>query len=68
MRQNQSAGNKMFPVSFGTMRERVVGALEQEELPMEMFDIPVKEFADLMLVEDTTGWQEQNLNLAVKPL
>lgn len=53
---------------LGAMRERVVRALEQEDLPMEMFDILVKEFADLMLVEDTIGWQHQYMNLSVKPL
>ena len=55
-------------VKLGAMRERVTRALEQEELPMEMFDILIKEFAELMLVEDTIGWQNQYMNLSVKPL
>lgn len=53
---------------LGAMWERVTHALEQEELPMEMFDILIKEFAELMLVEDTIGWQNQYMNLSVKPL
>lgn len=53
---------------LGAMRERVTRALEQEELPMEMFDILIMEFAELMLVEDTIGWQHQYMNLSVKPL
>lgn len=53
---------------LGVMQERVTRALEQKELPMEMFDILIKEFAELMLVEDTIGWQNQYMNLSVKPL
>ena len=55
-------------IKIEAMRERVMHALEQEELPMEVFDILIKEFADLMLVEDTIGWQHQYMNLSVKPL
>lgn len=55
-------------IRLGAMRERVTHALEQEELPMEMFDILIREFADLMLVEDAIGWQHQYMNLSVKPL
>ena len=55
-------------IKIGAMRERVIHALEQEELPMEVFDILIREFADLMLVEDTIGWQHQYMNLSVKPL
>lgn len=53
---------------LGTMLERVTHALEQEELPMEMFDILIREFAELMLVEDTIVWQNQYMNLSMKPL
>lgn len=53
---------------LGAMRERVTHALEQEELPLEVFDILIKEFAELMLVEDTIGWQNQYMNLSMKPL
>lgn len=55
-------------IKLGAMRERVMHALEQEELPMEMFDILIEEFAELILVEDTIGWQHQYMNLSVKPL
>lgn len=51
-----------------TMRERVIHAMEQEEIPMEVFDIIIEEFAEIMLVEDTIGWQQQYMNLSVKPL
>ena len=55
-------------IKLGAMRERVTNAINQEELPMEMFDILIEEFAELMLVEDTIGWQNQYMNLSVKPL
>ena len=55
-------------IKIGAMRERVIHALEQEELPMEVLDILIKEFAELMLVEDTIGWQHQYMNLSMKPL
>lgn len=51
-----------------TMQERVEYFLGQDEIPMEMFDIIIKEFAETMLVEDTIGWQHQYMNLSVKPL
>ena len=55
-------------IKLNAMRERVTHALEQEELPMEMFDILIQEFAEIMLVDDTIGWQSQYMNLSVKPL
>ncbi|MCH5251942.1 MAG: hypothetical protein J1F22_03110 [Lachnospiraceae bacterium] len=51
-----------------TMRERVVHALNQEQIPMEVFDILIEDFAEIMLVEDTIGWQQQYMNSSVKPL
>lgn len=53
---------------LGAIHERVLHAMDQGEIPMEVFDILIEEFAELMLVEDTIVWQQQYMNSSVKPL
>lgn len=55
-------------IKLGIIRERVIHAMDQYEIPMEVFNILIEEFAEIMLVEDTIGWQQQYMNLSVKPL
>lgn len=50
------------------MHERVENSMEQEDIPIEVFNIMIEELAEIMLLEDTIGWQQQYRNSAIKPL
>ncbi len=50
------------------MRERVLYFMQQEEVPMEVFNIMADELAEIMLIEDASGWRHQYMNSTVKPL
>lgn len=51
-----------------TMHERVENTMGQEDIPIEVFNIMIEELAEIMLLEDTIGWQQQYRNSAIKPL
>lgn len=50
------------------IREKVIRALEQEEIPMEIINIVVMELSETMLLQDTSKWHSQYLNSSIKPL
>lgn len=51
-----------------SLEERIENILKQETLPLEVLNIMIGELAELMLLEDTIGWQHQYLNSSWKPL
>lgn len=50
------------------IQERVVNSIEQEEIPMEVLNIMIEELAELMLVDDTSEWQQQYMSSTIKLL
>lgn len=50
------------------IKERVENALKQEDIPLEVLNIMIGELAELMLLEDTIGWQQQYMESTLKPL
>lgn len=50
------------------IQERVENALKQEDIPLEVLNIMIGELAELMLLEDTIGWQQQYMESTLKPL
>ena len=53
---------------LSAIREKVAYLSEQEEIPMEVFDIVVDELAEAMVVEDTAQWRAQYMSSAIKTL
>lgn len=50
------------------IKGRVENALKQEDIPLEVLNIMIEELAELMLLEDTVGWQQQYIESTLKPL
>lgn len=50
------------------IQERITHFQEQEEIPLEVFNIMIEELVETMLIEDASGWQYQHMNVTVKPL
>ena len=57
----------MLPKLRG-IKGRVENALKQEDVPLEVLNIMIGELAELMLLEDTIGWQQQYMESTLKPL
>ncbi len=55
-------------VKLSAIQERVAYLLEQEEIPMEVFNTVVEELVEAMVVEDTSEWRNQYMSFAIKPL
>lgn len=55
-------------VRLGSMHKRIINAMEQDDISMEVINVMIEELAEVMLVEDTLGWQQQYMSSTVKPL
>lgn len=53
---------------LSSIQEKVVLAMEQEEIQVEIVNAMIEELAEVMLLEDTSQWQRQYMNSSVKPL
>lgn len=50
------------------IQERVDYFQEQEEIPMEIFHVIAEDLAEIMLIGDSSNWQNQYMNSMIKPL
>lgn len=55
-------------VRLGSMHKRIINATEQDDISIEVINVMIEELAEVMLVEDTLGWQQQYMSSTVKPL
>lgn len=50
------------------VRKKVVTAMGQEEIPLEVINITIMELAETMLLQDSLEWHHQYMNSSIKPL
>lgn len=50
------------------MHKRIINAIEQEHISIEVINVMIEELAEVMMVEDTLGWHQQYMSSTVKPL
>lgn len=55
-------------VKLNFMHKRIINSIEQEDISIEVINVMIEELAEVMLVEDTLGWQQQYMSSTVKPL
>lgn len=60
--------HKNMSMRLSVMHKRTINAIEQENISIEAINAMLEELAEIMLVEDTLGWQQQYMSLTVKPL
>lgn len=55
-------------VRLNVMHKRIINAIEQDDISIEVINVMIEELAEVMLVEDTLVWQQQYMSSTVKPL
>lgn len=60
--------HKNMVLELNTIREKIVAAMGQDEIPMEVVDIMITELTETMILRDSLEWHHQYMSSAIKPL